>query len=266
MPRSVSRWLLAGCALFTATLFTRAQASAQWGAIEGQFVLDGPLPDLKPLVAKGDPSARDAAVCAADGVPNESLVVDPETKGIANIVVYLRKAPDKVHPDLAKSAEKEIVFDQKACRFLPHILFVRTDQTVLLKSDDPIAHNTRIIPFKNQSVNVIISPQDRKGVPVQMPQAETIPPFPVKCDIHAWMEAHWMIQDHPYVAISGKDGKFKIEKLPAGAHEFRVWQEKSGYVVADPIAAQGKLTVTIRDGESVQFGTIKVPASTFSKP
>src|SRR5690606_35171102 len=101
-------------------------------------------------------AAKDAAVCAAQDVPDDSLIVDSDTKGIANICLYIRKAPKKIHPDLAKSEDKEVVFDQKGCRFMPHVLIVRTDQTVLVKSEDPINHNTRTAPFANKAENLIV--------------------------------------------------------------------------------------------------------------
>lgn len=236
-----------------------------WGTVEGQFVLSaGDLPKLAPLVSKGDPSARDADVCAADGVPDESLVINPENRGIANICLYLRRAPDEIHPDLVESKEPNVVFDQKGCRFRPHVLIVRTDQTVLVKSNDPIAHNTRTSPLFNQPINYTIRPKDREGVAVEMPQSELqYPPVKVSCDIHAWMSGWWMVADHPYVAVTDADGKFRIENLPEGTHKFRVWHERSGYVETETFKRD--LEVTIESGEVTDLGPIPVSAEIFFK-
>ncbi len=260
MSRTVARGAFTLGTVLIVGLASSAPAPAQWGAVEGQFLLDGDIPKLAPL----DTAGKDAEICPPGSIPDESLIVDPQSKGIANVVLYLSKPPDKIHPDLAASAEKEIVFDQKGCRFLPRVLFVRTDQTVLLKSGDATPHNTRASPFINMGLNVIVSPNDRKGIPVQMPRPETTPPFPVKCDIHAWMEARWIVRDHPYVAISDKDGKFKIDKLPAGTHEFRVWEEPI-YLVTGPIEKGGKLTVTVKADETLKLDPIKVPVETALK-
>jgi hypothetical protein len=204
-------------------------AAAELGTIEGQIVLDGDAPALDPLVRKGDSTAKDAAVCAAEEVPNEALIVDPTSKGIANVFVFMRKAPAGMPAELKSSEKKTIEFDQKGCRYLPHVLLVRTDQTVNCVSSDAVSHNVHTNPFANEQKNFIVAPGATKPSEVTMPQPENSP-IPVKCDIHPWMVSHWLVTDNPYAAITDKDGKFKIEKLPVGKHKFAIWHESFGWV------------------------------------
>lgn len=244
--------------------YSVTSAADEWGSIEGQFLLEGDAPELAPLVAKGDPAAKDAAVCAANGVPDDSLTVNPENHGIANICLYIRKAPKKIHPDLKASAESQVVFDQVGCRFAPHLLLVRTDQVVLVKSGDPINHNTRTAPFANKAENLIIKPNERTGVEITMNQSElNYPPVKVSCDIHPHMSAYWMVADHPYVAITDADGKFKIENLPVGEHTFRVWHERPGYINCSEFKRD--LKVTVKPGETVTLEPFQVPVAEFTK-
>ena len=223
----------------------QSEAQAQWGTVKGQIVFDGDLPKLKPLVTKGDSSAKDSAVCAAEEVPEEKLIVDPESKGIANVVVYLAKKPAKVHPDLVKSKDAEIKFDQKGCRFLPHVLVVRTDQKVRVLSDDSIAHNTHTNPIKNNQENFIVPPNDRAGVLMKPLTLVERVPVKVVCDIHPWMSAYWVVIDHPYAAVTDAKGNFEIPNLPVGSHEFTIWQESSGYL-------DRKYVVDVKAGDNVQ--------------
>ncbi len=234
-----------------------AECADGYGSVTGQFVLDGPVPERKVLIAKGDAAAKDAKICAAHPVISEDLVVDPKSKGIQHVFIYMRKAPSNVNPELKNSKVKEVVFDQQGCQFKPHSLFVRTDQVVLVKSDDECAHNTHTYPIRGQAVNFLLQPKNRIGVKVPNKVSEILP-MQVKCDIHPWMKAHWLVLDHPYAAITDKDGNFKIAGLPAGEHEFRVWHELVGYV-------DRAFTVTIKSGETTKVAPVKVPLARFQE-
>lgn len=223
---------------------SRQLIADDWGALRGQVVLTGEMPTLVPLVTKRDANVKDA-VCSAQDVPDDSLQVDAETKGIANVFVFLRRRPKASHPDLQKSAVTEIVFDQKACRFAPHAMIVRTDQTVLVKSDDPTNHNTHTHPTFNTPENFLVQPNARDGLPLTFRLPE---PNPVKitCDLHPWMLAYWLVVDHPYAAVTNERGEFSIEKLPIGTHTFRVWHERAGWIdksLSVEIAADQTLTL-----------------------
>lgn len=232
--------------------------AADWGTITGQFVLDGDVPSVEPLIAKGDSSAKDAAVCAENGVPNDAMSFNKDNGGIANIVIYMRRAKT-VHPDLKASKEKTVEFDQKGCNFLPHMQIVRTDQQIICKSSDAVAHNVHATPFANSAVNFIVQPNDQKGVPVSLPLAEPVAPYvEVKCDIHPWMKAWWIVMDHPYAAVTDKDGKFTIENLPAGENEFRVWHEKIGFI-------NKKWVVDVPAGKTTELDTVKVALDSFKE-
>lgn len=242
----VARWAVAlGCVAGTAVFSTDARAQG-YGSIEGQVIVDGAPPAPKMIAA-----TKDQQVCGAN-VPSDEVLVDSATGGLANVFIY-KKDADKVHPDLQKSKEAEVVFDQKGCRFIPHSLLVRTDQVVRVISSDAVAHNTHTFPLRNQGINVILKPNDQMGVKVPMPQAELLPTN-VKCDIHPWMSAYWLVLDHPYAAVSSENGTFKIENLPAGEHEFRVWHEKKGFI-------ERKLVVKVEAGKTTKVPPIKVKAA-----
>jgi hypothetical protein len=243
---------------------SRANA-ADTGTLAGQFVLEGEAPKLAPLVKEGDTTVKNPEVCAKQNVPDESLVVDPSTKGIANVFVYLQKPPAGMPADLKESKDKIVKFDQKGCRFLPHALILRTDQTIEILSDDPISHNTHVYPIRQDGKNEAIAASDRSGnVKWQFSLPEKMPTT-VKCDIHTWMEARWLIIDHPYAAITDKEGRFKIENIPAGEHNFAIWHERAGWVFG---GSKRSIPATIEAGKTTQLGnaaSISVPVANFEK-
>lgn len=246
------------CLLAGFCMVPTARADDGYGAITGQFVLDGKVPKPKLLFKAGDPTVKDPTICAAKDRYDNSLVVDEKTKGIQHIFVYERRA-EKIHPDLKESKQKEIKFDQKFCTFRPHTLLVRTDQTVRVISSDSCSHNTHTVPILNQGINFILRPNDKVGIEVTHRVPEILP-IQVKCDIHNWMKAYWLILDHPYAAITDEHGRFKIEKLPTGKHEFVVWHERSGYV---PAGTKHGFEVTVEPDKTTDLGVIQVPLDEF---
>ncbi len=239
-----------------AVLAWGAAAEAQWGDIKGKVLLDGAAPEVKLLAKKGDAAVKDAAVCAAENIPSEEVVVDAASKGIANVAVYLRKAPAKSNPELKPADTVQLVYDQLQCRFTPHMSIVQAGQQVELLNADAIAHNTRSAPVKNSGFNLIVPPNTRQGNGIKVPMklAENVP-VKLSCDIHPWMTGWWVVVDHPYAAVTDKDGNFTIKGLPEGEHEFRVWQEKVGYL-------EKSLKVKVVAGKETEVPTIKVPVKT----
>ncbi len=248
---SLGRVCLLGGALVCG--YGSAARADDFGSISGQIVYDGNAPDAKILIKKGDPAAKDPTICAAADLPDEGLIIDKETKGIANVFIYLEKAPAKIHPDMKKPKEAEVVFDQKNCQFLPHALIVNAEQGVRVKSGDPISHNTHLGGIYN-SENKTIGANDRTGVLFKV-KAEKIP-VSVVCDIHSFMKAYWLVLPHGYGTATDAKGNFKIENLPAGKHEFRIWHEKVGFI-------DRKYAATVKGGEETKLDPVKVAPSKF---
>lgn len=244
--------------LLTATLAAQSVQAQGHGDLVGQVVYDGDQPKLVLKVKKGDATAKDAAVCAANDVVSDELVVNPENKGIQHVFVFLRSRVSKsdIPEELQKSKEPTVVFDQKNCQFIPHTLIVRTDQQVVVKSGDNVAHNTHTHSIFNQGQNFIVGANDRTGVTMPKFALKERLPFRVTCDIHPWMLAWWLVVDHPYTAVTDKDGKFKISQLPAGEHEFTIWHEKVGYI-------EKELAVKIDAGKTTDLKVLKVAADRF---
>jgi hypothetical protein len=266
--RVCSRLALMGISALSLGVALSSAGSAQaagTGAVTGQFILEGEIPKLAPLVKEGDTSVRNPEVCAKQNIPDDSLIVDESSKGIANIFVYLQKPPADMPADAKESKEKIVKFDQEHCRFIPHALILRTDQSIEVLSSDPIAHNTHVYPIRQDGKNQVLAPNDRSG---NVKWEFTLPekmPTTVKCDVHTWMEARWLIIDHPYAAITDKEGRFKIENVPAGEHNFMIWHERAGWVFG---STKRSIPVTVEAGKTTQLGNgaaVSVPVANFMK-
>jgi hypothetical protein len=195
----------------------------EFGTFRGRVVVVGDFPTLPPVVQQGQ-TVPDAAVCSANPVPDESVVVGPDG-GLANVFIYLRRVPNVEIPD---PPEEELVLDQKGCRFIPHASLLRVGQPLRLINSDPVAHNVGI-SGRIMSFNQTLGGNDQQGLEVRYQRAEALPAS-IRCDFHGWMRAYQLALDHPWGALTGEDGTFVIEDAPATELEFIVWHEKRGYI------------------------------------
>lgn len=191
------------------------------GSISGTILFDGAVQSLPPLVGKGTAKA-DPAVCAKDGnIPDQTLVVG-SGGGIANVFVYLSKAPKGAK---FEKPESQPFLDQKACIFEPHALLLWSGLDVEFKNSDKVPHNVQTFPARNSGENNNLPPGASMTTSFRNAEPQ---PFASKCAIHPWMQFWTLVVDHPYAAVTDADGKFQIQNVPPGKYKFRVFHEKGG--------------------------------------
>jgi plastocyanin len=191
-----------------------AIAVTDGGTLSGTVKYDGTPPAPQKLVPSKDPE-----VCGKEKA-NPELLVD-SGGGIANVVVVVKAAKGKKLDAPAKNP----VFDQKACEFVPHVLAFPAGSTVDILNSDGILHNLHTTSTANPPSNQA-QPKYKKTITLKVEKPEW--PIKVVCDVHPWMSAFWVAQEHPYYAVTDASGAFKITDLPAGDYEVEVWQEKLG--------------------------------------
>ncbi|HEY1600140.1 MAG TPA: hypothetical protein VGG64_11085 [Pirellulales bacterium] len=230
-----------------------------WGTLKGKFVYAGDAPSASFFSTGG----KDGAVCGQQ-VPNQQLVVDSASKGVANIVVFARKVSRVFKPEEgAAAAPPAPVFDQKGCLFLSHVFATQMGVPLEIKNSDPVSHNTSFDPGGgNTPANPLLQPNS--SVTYKFSRAMNAPAA-ATCSIHPWMKGYIIARDDPYFAVTGPDGSFEIKNVPAGEDvEFQVWHEQApGGLEAKPGWSKGRFKIKIpADGEQ-DLGTIEVPAATF---
>ncbi len=235
---------LAACGLI-GTVCAGAANAQTWGDLEIDVFLKG---DHKPAKIVPD---KDQAFCGKHALVQEQLTVDPKTKAIANLVVNLSSGTTKVlvHPDYAKTAKDKVVIDNKNCRFDPHVLSIRTGQTLVIGNADPFGHNTKAEFFDNLSFNDLI-PAGGK-IEKTFAKAES-GASKLDCSIHGWMNAYLFVKDDPYIGISDAKGHISIKNLPAGEWTFVVWNYANLPKVTidgkETMLSRGKWKTTIKPG------------------
>jgi hypothetical protein len=226
----------------------------QFGTIKGRLVWGGDdLPQVKVLQEQGK-AQKDPDVCAKNQpILSREVAVDPKTKGVAYSFAYLSrpKGSNSQAVKVLVANQPKVELDQANCEFVPYVLPMHQDQTLLVKSSDPTSHNVRLTPFTNPGLNQNLAPKGQLEVKLV---AERFP-IKVACDIHPWMHGWIMVFDHPFYATTGKDGSFQIKGVPAGSQSLVLWQENVGF--ATPGGGRG-MPVEVKAGEETDVGEIKL--------
>jgi hypothetical protein len=239
-----------------------------WATLRGTFKYAGTPPVPKKLDANKDPE-----VCGkGNGIFDNSLVVASDG-GIANVVVYARakRVHESAQPLPADNTLAPILFDQKQCMFLTHVLACQVNRKVEIKNSDDVSHNTKIDPGKGVPINQNLPAH---GSPVVYdPSDEEALPAPVSCSIHPWMRAYLLPRKDKYFAVTGPDGSFEIENLPAGEEiEIQVWHEKAngpggGLVLANKElkwSSKGRFKVKL-EADQAKVLALDVPENAFKQ-
>ena len=252
----------------TATDATLATASAKvkyvaqakkWGTLKAKFVVEGKLPDPTKVNTATDP------FCATFPIMTENLIVSKDG-AVKNVALFMDKKSKMkdIHPSFEKPAEAPRVLDNKNCVFVPHVLFVRPGETVKVTNSDMTGHNANFNFFNNQAVNFLVPAGGSKDLKIETDEPA---PIPVECNVHPWMKAHLIVQEHPAIGISGEDGVLEIANLPVGPVTLRAWHEVGKL---DEVTmggkkvkwARGRMEIEIKEGMN-DLGTITIAADKF---
>jgi plastocyanin len=202
------------------------------GTISGKVKFTG----AAPVMAKIDMS--DEATCQKDYTtpPTKEDVVAGAGGALANVFVYVKAGLPATYT--APAATTPVVLDQHGCRYHPHVFGIMVGQTLSIKNSDGIAHNIKAKGVKNRPFN--ISQPNSMATTRTFTAPEVM--VPLECNVHGWMKAWLGVLPHPFFAVTGADGSFKITGLPPGTYTIEAWHERFGTQTATVTVAAGAKT------------------------
>ena len=198
--------------------------AADAGTLAGKVTLTGLAPKLANL-----PVTRDMKTCGTTK-PEEALEVS-DGGGVKNAVVWLADVP---LPKEHKPAKEKL--DQQGCVFVPHVLAAPVGSTLDVTNSDKALHNVRAQAGETRLFNYAM-PIPGYVVPTKL-RKEGI--FRLSCDVHPWMRGWLLVLPTAAYAVSGEDGTYKIEGVPAGKHKVKIWHERLGEREAEVEIAAGQ--------------------------
>lgn len=157
-------------------------------------------------------------------VPTTHFYVVGANGGLADVVVSLQGISGKS----TGASAPPVVLDQKGCEYTPSIFAVQTGQKIIAKNSDPVLHNVHDVPGAGSENKEKNEAQLPNGPDLTFTFSHPEMFLKFKCDVHQWMFSWVSIFDHPYFAVSGKDGTFKIANVPPGKYKIEAAHRKAG--------------------------------------
>jgi plastocyanin len=187
------------------------------GTITGLVHFDGKAPDPVDIDMSMDPA------CSMSAGTNSSEQVVVVNKLLANVYVYVKAgAPNSSAP----AGTAPVVFDQKGCRYVPHVIALQQGGTLQVKNSDPTMHNVHTAPKDGSA------PIDVSQGPMAQPQTQKFDKpqtmLEVRCNNHPWMQSFINVAPNPYFAVTGADGSFTLHNLPPGTYTVAAVHETLG--------------------------------------
>lgn len=166
--------------------------------------------------------------------------------GLADTFVYVKAGAPRSSSSVAPA-----ILDQVNCEYQPYVFGVQAGQSFNVRNSDGFAHNVRALPTTpgNRERN-IVQPVRGTVTPFVFAKPEVFVQF--KCDVHPWMFAYVGVVDHPWFAVTDKDGNFSLPPgLPPGQYTLAAVHRKAGQLLQ-------QITVRESGTEPVTF-TFELP-------
>src|SRR5262249_9584848 len=122
------------------------------------------------------------------------------------------------------------------CAFVPHVValypvywdgkdYIKTGQVLKAKNSSASPRNATYQGDADDigSSNRLLRPSEDFTIGFKRPSST---PFAFSSQLHPWMSAVAWVLDHPFAAVTDRDGKFEIRNVPTGAELTLVaWHE-----------------------------------------
>ena len=153
------------------------------------------------------------ASCGAPAAGVNGSVIDTGGAPVADAVIYAVAGGAK--PPLT---QRPAIMDQVNKEYLPLVVPVQVGTAVTFPNKDNIRHHVYSFSPAKVFELKLYSGTPAKAVVFDKPGAVVL-----GCNIHDWMVGYIYVVDTPYFAKTDPSGSARLEGLPAGDYQVRIW-------------------------------------------
>lgn len=217
---------------------TKPTANPGGGEAYGKGVISGTVKFTgeEPLPMEVPKKRKDAEFCKDSEVKHNALMV--KDGNVQDVWVGIWN--EQLKGDY--EASEAVKIDQKNCVYEPRLSGLMPGQEFEISNSDPTMHNVKA----TLGTKPIFNSGQPKGAPVIKKSFEDAGVYRFQCDVHPWMRAFAVVTDNPFHAVTGEDGTFKIEKVPAGKYKIVAWHSFMGKKEADLEVKDGDNTIEFK--------------------
>jgi plastocyanin len=146
------------------------------------------------------------------------------TEDMTNTVIYL----EPVGGARGKPAASNTSIALQARQFAPRVRVVTEGSKIEFPNQDPFTHNV----FSKATQGPFDTESFGKGK-TRDNTFKSAGVYPIYCNVHPRMTAFVLAVKTPYFTQASKDGRFSIDKVPAGKYTIHVWHDRASEQTSD---------------------------------
>ncbi|HEY0192815.1 MAG TPA: carboxypeptidase regulatory-like domain-containing protein [Kofleriaceae bacterium] len=217
-----------------------APGAAITGTVTGTVTFDGPAPERVKVRRDTD------LYCARTEQVSEDVIVSHGR--VKDALVRIKNGTFPVEKSAPPPAPA--VIDQQGCSYAPHVIGVVAGQQLSVRNSDGTFHNVHGSIHGQLTWNKPAIPGEPALTLDNPGKAGDV--IDVVCDVHPWMHAYAVVQDHARFAVTGDDGAFALGELSPGSYTLEAWHPVMGMKRATVRVVAGKpstVTFTYRPAD-----------------
>jgi RNA polymerase sigma factor (sigma-70 family) len=252
----------------------------EWVTVSGRVVFPKDLivPRPRPVFLNASSGKDWSFFSTAGALTYNDRLIDPKTRGIANVLVWLRPDSDdrlavfpseEIHPSFEKTKGAERVVETVAEGFQPRILGARAGDRLVFKNPSRIGFNVNYShsPEDNDpdlgAFNILLRPDTTYTSEPLLPDRRL---GVVHDSIHHWLDGYARVFEHPYFAVTDAEGRFRLENAPVGAWRVVIWHERAGYLGGSDGRLGKRITISPDRAGGLNLGSLVLESVHWMKP